>query len=189
MPRTARMAPGGAVFHVLNRANARARTFAKDRDYQTFEQIMAETAERGPLRIPAYCLMPNHEHLVLSPRRDGEPGAFMQHLSTTHTRRYHLQRHSVGSGHVYQGSYKSLPVQVDARFVTVCRYVERNALRARPRNWVAWVNQPQSAQELEGLRLSVQRGRPYGDRAWQKRIAKRLGLESTFRSRGRPRKG
>ena len=55
MPRTARTAPGGVVFHVLNRANARARIFAKDRDYQTFEQIMAETTERVPVRILAYC--------------------------------------------------------------------------------------------------------------------------------------
>ena len=59
----------------------------------------------------------------------------------------------------------------------------------RPRNWLDLVNQPQTEAELESLRLSVQRGRPFGNPAWNQRTAKRLGLEFTFRSRGRPREG
>ena len=56
----------------------------------------------------------------------------------------------------------------------------------RPRDWVARVNRPQTASELEALRLTVQRGRPFGETAWVLRMAKRFGMESTLRPRGRP---
>ena len=58
----------------------------------------------------------------------------------------------------------------------------------RPRKWIEIVNEPQTEAELEAIRVSIQRGRPFGDSSWQKRTAKQLGLESTFRPRGRPRK-
>jgi REP-associated tyrosine transposase len=223
MPRTARIAPGGYVFHVLNRGNQRQDIFESDGDYLAMLRVLSETAERVPLRILAWCLMPNHWHLVLWPSKDGQLGQFMQRLTTTHVRRWRLHHHSVGHGHLYQGTYKSFPVEEDDHFYTVCRYVERNPLRAklvrrsaawpwsslgaashpaaaeeaprlstwplpRPRSWPQQVDQPQTEAELEALRVSIQRGRPFGDTAWQKRTAKRLGLQSTFRSRGRPRK-
>jgi hypothetical protein len=83
------------------------------------------------MRILAYCLMPNHWHFVLWPYDDGDLAAFMHRLTTTHVRRWHLHRHSVGAGHLYQGTFKSFPVQSDAHLLTVCRYVERNPVRAR----------------------------------------------------------
>lgn len=217
------MAPGGYVFHVLNRGNERRTIFEADGDYLAFLRVMGETVEHVPLRILAWCLMPNHWHLLLWPQRDGELGQFMQRLTTTHVRRWRLFRHSVGHGHLYQGTYKSFPVETDEHFYTVCRYVERNALRAklvrraedwpwsslgfanqaaaaaesppvaswpvpRPRAWRELVNQPQTEAELDALRTSIQRGRPFGSPAWQRRTAKRLHLEFTFRPRGRPRK-
>ena len=60
---------------------------------------------------------------------------------------------------------------------------------ARPRNWLALVNRPQSPKELEALRRCVSKGKPYGSGEWEIRVARRLGLEHTLRSRGRPRKG
>ena len=68
--------------------------------------------------------------MVLWPTRDGNLGNFVQRLTTTHVRRWHLHRNSVGSGHLYQGTYKSFPIQDDEHFLTVCRYVEQNPLRA-----------------------------------------------------------
>ncbi len=65
MPRTARIAPGEVIFHVLNRANARARIFENDRDYQGLERVVVETTQRVPIRILAYCIMPNHWHMVV----------------------------------------------------------------------------------------------------------------------------
>src|SRR5438477_12811066 len=74
--------------------------------------------------------MNNHWHLVLCPQKDGELGRFMQWLTVTHVRRWHEHRGSVGSGHLYQGTYKSFPIQADEHLLMVLRYVERNALRA-----------------------------------------------------------
>ena len=89
MPRNNRIAPGGMVFHVLNRGNARMRIFEKEADYLAFEKVLAQTLGMIPVRLLAYCLMPNHWHLVLWPRQDGELGRFMQRLTITHVRRWH----------------------------------------------------------------------------------------------------
>ncbi len=130
MPRSARLAPGGMVFHVLNRGVGRMRLFRKEADYEAFERVLLETLDLRPMRLCAYCLMPNHWHLVLWPRRDGDLASFMQRLTITHARRWQEHRKLVGTGHIYQGRYKSFPVENDEHFLTVCRYVERNALRA-----------------------------------------------------------
>jgi putative transposase len=121
---------GGYVYHVLNRANARLTIFRRDRDYEAFEAVLAEAVERTRTRLLAYCVMPNHWHLVVWPRADGELSRFVGWLTLTHTQRWHAHRHSTGSGHVYQGRFKSFPVQEDEHFFSVVRYVERNALRA-----------------------------------------------------------
>ena len=81
--------------------------------------------------IFAYEVMPNHWHLILSPRKDGDLGLFMHHLTNKHTRQVHTSTGTVGSGHLYQGRYKSFPVQTDEYFLTVARYIERNPLRAK----------------------------------------------------------
>ena len=208
------------AFHVLNRGVGRMRLFAKDADYAAFERVLEKTLETRPMRVAAYCLMPNHWHLVLWPERTGDLAAFMQKLTITHARNWQEHRHRVGYGHLYQGRYKSFPVEGDEHFYQLVRYVERNALRAGlveradewrwsslwrrrhgtpeqqnllsawpvplPRNWIRYVNRPQSEAELQALRKSVQRGQPYGGDRWVKTTAARLGLQSTMRSRGRP---
>ena len=222
MPRTARHAPGGMVYHVLNRGVGKQKLFHKDEDYLAFERVIVETLEKRQIRILSYCLMPNHWHFVLWPENDGDLGAFMQRLTVTHVTRWQKHYNMVGYGHVYQSRYKSFPVQTDDYFYQVMRYVERNALRAnlvskaenwqfgslwirqfgtakdkamlskwplaRPRKWVNFVNEPASEKELEALRRSCVRGTPYGDDDWIKQNAKKLGLESTLRRPGRPKK-
>jgi len=131
MGRPHRAAAGGYVYHVLNRANGRLTIFHNDADYQAFQQILAEAVERTGTRLLAYCLMPNHWHLLVWPRKDGELSQFVGWLTLTHTQRLHAHRHSTGSGHIYQGRFKSFPVQQDEHFYAVARYVERNALRAK----------------------------------------------------------
>jgi REP-associated tyrosine transposase len=130
MGRSLRAAEGGYVYHVLNRANARLPLFEKEGDYAAFERILQEACERYPANLLAYCIMPNHWHLVVWPQKDGVLSRFVGWLTLTHTQRYHAHYHSTGHGHVYQGRFKSFPVQEDAHFLTLCRYVERNALRA-----------------------------------------------------------
>ena len=222
MPRTARVAPGGMVFHVLNRGVGRMKLFYKDADYEAFERYLEKTLETCPMRICAYCLMPNHWHLLLWPEKDGDLGAFMQKLTVTHARNWQEYRKKVGMGHVYQGRYKSFPVETDDYFYQVARYVERNAFRAKlvpqadqwrwcslwrrehgdieqrrllskwplplPRKWRAHVQKPQTKSELDAIRRSVNKGVPFGSDDWTKNTAKDLGLQSTMRPRGRPKK-
>jgi putative transposase len=130
MPRTARVAPGGFVYHVLNRAVARLPLFQKSADFDAFERVLAETQQRFPTRILSYCLMPNHWHFVVWPREDGELTDFVRWLTHTHTMRWHAHYYTSGTGHLYQGRFKAFPVETDEYFYTVVRYVERNALRA-----------------------------------------------------------
>ena len=114
----------------MNRGNARVDIFRKDADFEAFERILSEGLARYDVQLFAYQLLSNHWHLMLRPNRDGEMSRFMRWVTATHTMRYHAHYHSSGEGHVYQGRFKSFPVQDDGHFFTVCRYVERNALRA-----------------------------------------------------------
>jgi putative transposase len=130
MGRPHRAAEGGYVYHVLNRANARTTIFAEQEDFAAFEKVLLQAVERSSTRLLAYCLMPNHWHLVVWPRKDNELSKFLGWLTLTHTQRWHAHRDSAGTGHLYQGRFKSFPIQQDEHLYAVARYVERNALRA-----------------------------------------------------------
>ncbi len=106
---------GGLCYHIINRGNARAEVFHSPTDYTAFRQLLREAVERVGMRILAYCLMPNHFHLALWPRQDGELSQFMQWLLTAHVRRYHTVYHL--NGHVWQGRYKVFPLQADAHLL------------------------------------------------------------------------
>jgi len=222
MARSPRIDVGGIAYHVINRRVAREILFEDDGDYAAFEKALDETTRAIPaMRVVSYCLMPNHWHLVLWPKRDGELSAFMQRLTVTHMRRWHAHRGSTGSGPVYQGRFKSFPIEQDEHLLRVCRYVERNALRARkvrqarnwpwcslarrlapqqpawlmraedwpvemPANWEELVDEPQTQEEVDALRRSVNRGTPFGTPAWQHRTATRLKLQSSLRDPWRP---
>jgi putative transposase len=196
--------------------------FQKDEDYRAFERVLVEALDEHPTRLLAYAVMPNHWHLVLWPQEAGELTAFVRWLTHTHTMRWHAHYHTSGTGHLYQGRFKSFPIEADEHLLAVLRYVERNALRANlvkraeqwrwcslarrqakdaraatilhpwpvavPRNWLALVNQAQTEAELAVVRRAVERSSPLGTPEWQTRVSRRLGLESTLRPRGRPRK-
>ncbi len=130
MPRQPRHAPGGLIYHVLNRGVARQDLFEDDGDFAAFVRVLAEVLVQEPIRVCAFCVMSNHWHLVLWPRRQGQLARFMQRLTITHVRRWVEHRHRVGWGSVYQGRYKSFVVQDDSHLSTVLRYVERNPVRA-----------------------------------------------------------
>jgi putative transposase len=104
--------------------------FATSGDYTAFEALLEEAKAQAPVALYAYCLMPNHWHLVAAPQSDGALSAFTQWLTHTHAKRWNTAHGMVGTGHLYQARFKSSPVQTDEHFLTVCRYVERNAFRA-----------------------------------------------------------
>lgn len=131
MPRPLRADAAGEIYHVLNRGNARQRVFKKDADYEAFERVLDEGLAKYPVDLIAYQWMPNHWHMVLSPRKDGAMSKLMYWVTMTHTARHHAHYHTAGQGHLYQGRFKSFPIQSDEHFFVVCRYVERNALAAK----------------------------------------------------------
>ncbi|MBI4253163.1 transposase [Candidatus Uhrbacteria bacterium] len=130
MPRTIRSDIADMSYHVINRANARVQIFSTQQEFRQFEDALSEAREKTGMRIYAYVIMPNHWHLVVSPCADGDLKRFMACLTMTHTQRWHRDHNSVGTGHLYQGRYKAFIVGTDDYFITVCRYVEQNPLRA-----------------------------------------------------------
>ncbi len=131
MPRPKRKCVGGIAYHVLNRANGRLRIFKKRGDFEAFERVLAEGIERVGMRVCGYCIMGNHWHLLLWPREDGDVSEFMRWMTLTHTQRWHAAHGTAGIGHVYQGRFKSFPVQSNEHYLTVLRYIESNPVRAR----------------------------------------------------------
>jgi len=139
MPRGPRLAPGGLIYHVLNRAVGCMKLFRHDGDFAAFQRVMQQAHQRHSLPILDYCIMPSHWHFVVAPTDGGQVTAFFRWLAHTHAMRWRVSHHTVGYGHLYQGRFKSFPVQDDEHLLTLCRYVQRNPLAAglvrRAENW------------------------------------------------------
>jgi REP-associated tyrosine transposase len=119
----------GAIYHLMNRGDRRERIFIDDRDRERFLMAVSETCERTEWRVHAYCLMPNHFHLVVeTPKPNLCAG--MHWLLGTYTARFN-RRHGL-SGHLFGGRYKALLVDGSATgyLKTVCDYVHLNPVRA-----------------------------------------------------------
>ena len=209
MARGPRNAPGGVVYHALNRGVARLPLFEKPADYEAFLRILGEALQKQPIRILAFILMPNHWHFLLWPKGDQELTNFCRWLTHTHSMRWHAHYHTRAGGTFTRAGSSRLRCKRRASF-RLGRYVERNAftsgLRRRhspccpsgdeallspwplalPDDWVERVNAPQTEAELEALRKSLLRGCPFGAAGWQKKMAARQGLAHTLRPRGRP---
>jgi len=131
MPRVNRVSVGGEIYHCINRSNERVTIFNNDDEYRHFESLLLEGVELIGMRILAYCIMPNHWHLVLHPQHDGEMGEFMRWVTTTHVRQRRSKTDTIGHGHLYQGTYKSFPVETETYLQQLMVYVEQNPLRAK----------------------------------------------------------
>ncbi|MBN1491580.1 MAG: transposase [Phycisphaerae bacterium] len=131
MARPPRITAPGVAYHLLNRRVMRLPIFSKDEDYAALERVLADGLDRPDApQLLAYCLMPNHWHLVVHAGDNTDLSTWMQWVAVTHTHRWHVHYHTTGEGPLYQGRFKSFPVQTDDHFLTVCRYVVANALRA-----------------------------------------------------------
>jgi len=114
----------------MNRAAKRSRLFDCDADYSALQRVIASAVSRFDVSLFSYNVMPNHWHFLLAARVDGELSRFMHWFETTHARRWQHAKGLDGHGAVYQGRFKAVPIQAERHFLWVCRYVERNALRA-----------------------------------------------------------
>ena len=139
MPRTTRQIIPNAPYHALNRSNGRFQIFESARCYERFCRLIGLAVEKHQMRLIAFCIMPNHWHMILRPESAAQLSKFMGWLCNTHTRRYHITHQSVGQGPLYQGRYKAILLTDDRQLSTAVRYVERNpvtsALASSAASW------------------------------------------------------
>jgi REP element-mobilizing transposase RayT len=117
----------GLLYHIIVRGNRREAVFLGHRDYETYLQRLAVYRARYAVTLHAYCLMPNHVHLVLR-TAEAPLDRFMQSLQQSYTQRFNRRYALVG--HVFQGRYKALRCETDEYLVTLVRYVHQNPVRA-----------------------------------------------------------
>jgi len=214
--------------HIVQRGHNRGGVFAEADDYEYYLANLRRFKRAFGCRVYGFCLMPNHVHLIVDPGRDAASlGRLMKRLAGRQTR--WVNRREGRRGTLWEGRYKSSPIQTELYLHRCSRYVELNPVRAglvaRPReypwssfaakigraklDWLdadpcweslgrteadrrktyaAWVRSGVEADELQFLRLALDRGQLTGDSAFRGKVAARIGRRIEFRGRGRPRK-
>ncbi len=216
MPRTARAAMGGVIYHVCNRGRNGKTLFRSSDDFQAFVELLIEGTAQASVEVFGFCLMPNYWHMILRPRGKRDLSKYMSWVANTHVKR-HRARYPRSLGKVYQGRYESLPVQKGEDFVQLVGYIEAIPLRARfvqraedwafsslgcekkparqllsawpvdrPERWKKCVNKPLDNSVRGRLEVSLKRARPLGDDQWSAKIAKKTNTEHKLRPIGRP---
>jgi putative transposase len=127
MARPLRIEYPGAWYHVMNRGRRKEVIFSDRKDYENFLAVLRESSEMFGVRIAAYCLMPNHYHLLLQ-TPFGNLSRAMRHVNGVYTQRYNRRRDI--DGQLFRGRYKSVLVEGDSHLLELLRYIHRNPLRA-----------------------------------------------------------
>jgi putative transposase len=127
MSRPLRIQYPGAWYHVLNRGRRKETVFATDHDYMAFVEILADSSALWDVRIAAFCLMPNHYHLLLQTPL-ANLSRCMRHIDGIYTQR--ANRRHRGEGQVFRGRYKSILVDAEAYLLQLVRYIHRNPVNA-----------------------------------------------------------
>src|SRR5262249_23282775 len=130
MPRRLRHDKAGWFYHAMNRAVRGTTLFATPDDYAVFEQVLLQALQIVPVRLVEYSAMPNHWHMIVSPTVDLQLPTFMHRFEGLHAKQWHKTHGTSGTGAVYQGRYKAIEIQTDRQFLSVCRYIARNAKKA-----------------------------------------------------------
>ncbi len=127
MARPLRIEYPDAWYHVMNRGRRGEDVFSDDQDYALFTELLRETSELWNIRIAAYCLMPNHYHMLIQ-TPDANISRSMRHLNGVYTQRYN-SRHKY-DGQLFRGRYKSILIDTDSYLLQAVRYIHRNPLQA-----------------------------------------------------------
>lgn len=130
MPRTARIVLPNHPHHVVHRGHNRQQVFVTEEDYRFYISKLAELTAEHSCKIHAFCLMPNHIHLILNPCEAAENlSLIMKRLACLHTRRFN--KINKRSGTLWEGRFKSSPIDEERYLLACCRYIDLNPLRAR----------------------------------------------------------
>ena len=120
----------GGIYHVYDRGNDRRILFKSPAEFDLFVGLLRDARKRTRVRVLAYCLMPNHWHLILESCLPRDISRFVARLKQVHTVKVHVLSGSTGTGHVYQERCRSRLLESAEAIAACCRYVERNALSA-----------------------------------------------------------
>lgn len=205
MARLARAVAPNIPHHVTQRGNRKQKTFFEEGDYAAYKELLAEGCKAAGVEVWAYCLMPNHVHLILVP---GDEDGLRAALGEAHRRYTRMINARKGwTGYLWQGRFASFPMD-EAHTLAAARYVEQNPVRARlvarPQDWAwssakahlkgrddglvkvrpllarvdAWgpfLNKTLDDETLEALRAGERTGRPRGSESFIKRLERTLG--------------
>jgi len=127
MPRTARMLSESGFLHIMMRGVNKQPIFHENDDYEYFIHLMQKTKEKSTVTLHAFCLLPNHVHLLLR-SLDQKPGDFIQHIGVSYAQHYNKINERVG--HLFQDRYKSEIIDTDEYFMTALRYIHFNPVKA-----------------------------------------------------------
>ena len=127
MARRPRVFAPGLLYHVIARGNQRRKTFLSDDDYRAYLERLENYRAKFRVRIYAYCLMPNHVHLLLE-TGSAPLGKFMQGLQQSYTQYFNRSYRKVG--HLFQGRYKAIICDKDKYLLALVRYIHLNPVRA-----------------------------------------------------------
>lgn len=127
MARRPRLFAPALLYHVIVRGNQRQKTFLNDQDYRAYLERLAKYRRKYDYSVHAYCLMPNHVHLLLE-SSDQPLAKFMQGLQQSYSQYFNLRHHKVG--HVFQGRYKAIICEKDEYLLELIRYIHLNPVRA-----------------------------------------------------------
>ena len=136
MGKLGRVVIGGIPHHIIQRGNRRQQVFFSSSDYDAYIEVMRERCDRHGVEVWAYCLMPNHVHLIAVPHKPEELGCAIGEAHRYYAMRVNLKRNWVG--HLWRQRFSSYPMD-DEHLLTAARYIEMNPVAARltgrPEGW------------------------------------------------------
>lgn len=148
MPRHARLRLPGYPLHVIQRGHNKGRCFMVDSDFATYLGMLEESCALHPCAVHAYVLMPNHVHLLLTPEQPENITRAMRRLAQRYVQ--HFNKAHGRTGAMWEGRFKSIPVDSERYLLKCQRYIEQNPVRAglvaQPRDW-AWSSYRYNAEQ------------------------------------------
>jgi len=214
MPRIARIIAPGIPHHVTQRGNRRLQTFFCNSDYLAYIDLMAQSCSDCHVEVWAYCLMPNHSHLIVLPKSEDGLRRAVGEAHRLYTRMVNFRED--WRGHLWQGRFASFPLE-GTHLLAAARYVELNPIRARlvsgpadwrwssaaahmagrddrlvkvaplldlVQNWSDFLLSSCTEAELDTIRRQERTGRPYGDDSFVEKLESLLHRQIKPKKRG-----